>query len=52
MYEINQENVMRKVKQFIENKKGIELSLAEYMSLNEQNRQLIYNYLAKRENVK
>ena len=52
MFGINQEMVMEKVMLMITNNKDVEISLSEYMSLNEQNRQLIHNYLAKRENVK
>jgi len=52
MYGINQKMVMEKIMLMITNNKDIEISLSEYMSLNEQNRQLIHNYLAKKKNVK
>jgi len=49
MYGINQNEVMSKVMLMIEERKDVEISLSEYMSLNEQNRQLIYNYLKQKE---
>jgi len=49
MLGIKQEEVMNKVMLMIEEKKDVEISLSEYMSLNEQSRQLIYNYLKNRE---
>ena len=52
MYKVKQEEVMSKVMLMIEEKKDIEISLSEYMSLNEQNRQLIDDYLIIRENTK
>ena len=53
MFGINQKIIMKKVMLMITNNKDIEISLSEYMSLNEQSRQLIYNYLKNREeNVK
>ena len=53
MYGIKQDEVMKKVMLMITNNKDITISLSEYMSLNEQSRQLIYNYLKNREeNVK
>jgi len=50
MLGIKQEEVMNKVMLMIEEKKDVEISLSEYMSLNEQNRQLICNYLKGKEN--
>ena len=53
MFGINQKMIMEKVMLIITNNKDISISLSEYMSLNEQSRQLIYNYLKNREeNVK
>ena len=49
MFAINQKIIMKKVMLMITNNKDVEISLSEYMSLNEQSRQLIYNYLNNRE---
>ena len=49
MFGINQKIIMKKVMLMITNNKDVEISLSEYMSLNEQSRQLIYNYLKNRE---
>jgi len=51
MFGINQKIIMKKVMLMITNNKDIEISLSEYMSLNEQSRQLVYNYLKNRENI-
>jgi len=48
MYGINQDEVMERIKQYMENETDIFISMAEYMSLDEENRQIIKNYLAKR----
>jgi len=51
MYGIKQEEVMERIKQHIENETDILISMSEYMSLNEENRQVIKDYLAKKGNI-